>query len=187
MARRAVGVTALLLLVLACGACAKTPTAQSVDTVAQSDTSPPSAAAPTEEEPQSTPATAASEIIDDDTGQPVQTQAVAQWDEESREAVIEAATTAMTLFARPHVDHDTWWSDLEPLLTDQARADYAYVDPAVIPAHTVGQARLVDESSAYVAAVEVDTDVGAYTVTLIRQTGDSPWLASRFTPPEGVR
>ena len=95
--------------------------------------------------------------------------------------------STVAAFARPSLDYDTWWAELSPLLTQQAQQDYAYVDPANVPATGVtGPAAVVDETSAYVASVEVPTDVGTYTLVLTRVDAASPWLASRFTPPEGV-
>lgn len=108
-----------------------------------------------------------------------------EWDEASRQAVVDAAVTAMTAFARPGLAFDAWWEDIEPLLTPEAARDYAYVDPVNIPAAAVtGPAVIVDDTSAYLAHVEVPTDVGAYTLILSREDARAPWLVSRFTPPE---
>lgn len=125
--------------------------------------------------------------IDEDTGETITARTVPTWDKRSRTAVTQAAQTAMAAFARPSLDYTTWWAELSPLLTQQAQQDYAYVDPANVPATAVtGTATVVDETSAYVASVEVPTDVGTYTLVLTRVDAASPWLASRFTPPEGV-
>lgn len=130
---------------------------------------------------------APSGAVDEDTGETVSPQAVPTWDDASRQAATRAAVTAMTAFARPDVTFDTWWAQLSPLLTQQAQQDYSYVDPANVAAHAVtGAAKLVDESSAYVASVQVPTDVGTYTLVLTRADAGAPWLTSRFTPPEGV-
>lgn len=126
-------------------------------------------------------------VVDEDTGEVVQDQDVPVWDEESRAAATKAARVAMTAFAHPEMDFDTWWEQLSPLLTQQAQMDYAYVDPANIPARTVsGDPELVDETSVFVAHVQVPTDVGDYTLILTRADATSPWLTSRFTPPDGV-
>lgn len=126
-------------------------------------------------------------VVDEDTGETVAAHPVPRWDERSRADAVAAAGTAMTAFARPSLPFDTWWAELEPLLTQQAQQDYAFVDPANVPATAVtGPGTLVDETSAYVATVEVPTDVGVYTLVLTRADAASPWLASRFTPPEGV-
>lgn len=125
--------------------------------------------------------------IDEDTGETITARPVPTWDEQSRAAAVEAAQAAMNAFARPSLDYTTWWAELSPLLTQQAQQDYSYVDPANVPATAVtGPGTVVDETSAYVASVEVPTDVGTYTLVLTRADAASPWLASRFTPPEGV-
>ena len=112
---------------------------------------------------------------------------VPEWDDASQRAALDAATAAMRAFAQPDLDYDTWWSKLSPLLTQQAQQDYAYVVPANIPVREVtDNGELVDKESAFVGHVEVPTDVGTYTVIVIRADGASPWLVSRFMPPEGV-
>lgn len=126
-------------------------------------------------------------VIDEDTDETITARPVPTWDQQSRTAAIQAAQTAMAVFARPSLEYTTWWAELSPLLTRQAQQDYAYVDPANVPATAVtGTPLVVNETSAYVANVEVPTDVGTYTLVLTRVDADSPWLASRFTPPEGV-
>lgn len=146
---------------------------------------------PNETSPSATPSplpTAPHGLINEDTQQTIAPDAEAVWDDESRAAATAAATKAMTAFARPKLDHDTWWAELSPLLNQQAREDYAYVQPQAIPASSVtGPAKITDDSSALVVHVSVPTNVGAYDVILNRVDGASPWLAARFTPPEGVR
>jgi len=130
---------------------------------------------------------APSGLVDEDTGETITPQAVPEWDEASRSSVVDAAAVALRAFARPGLDSETWWAELQPLLTQQAAEDYAYVDPANIPVRKVtGAGKLVDKSSAYVGTVEVPTDVGAYTVILTRKSADAEWKVSRITPPEGV-
>jgi len=125
--------------------------------------------------------------IDEDTGETIEAHPVPTWDEQSRTSAETAAQTAMAAFARPSLDYTTWWSELSPLLTQEGQEAYSYVEPANVPATAVtGPARLVAETSAYVANVEVPTDVGTYTLVLTRDDAASPWRASRFTPPEGV-
>jgi len=123
--------------------------------------------------------------VDDHTGEKVTPIAVPTWDAESRSSVVAAAEKAMTAFARPSLDEETWWSELEPLLNAQAAQDYSYVDPANIPATAItGQGVLTDESSAYVGYVDVPTDAGIYRLILNRSDAVSPWLVSRISPPE---
>lgn len=124
-------------------------------------------------------------LIDEDTGETVEPAPVPQWDDASRAAVVEAAESALRAFARPDLDYDTWWAELEPLLTAQAAEDYAYVDPANIPIRQLtGPGVIIDDTSAYVATIEVPSDVGRYHVVLTRKDAAAPWLASRITPVE---
>lgn len=124
-------------------------------------------------------------LVDEDSGETVEPAPVPEWDEASRVAVIDAAEAAMTAFARPELDYETWWTDLEPLLTPQAGETYAYVDPANIPARQVtGEGLLVNDTSAYVATVEVPTDAGRYHLVLNRKDAAAPWLVTRLTPVE---
>ncbi len=126
-------------------------------------------------------------LVDEDTGETIKPQTVPEWDEESRRGVVAAAEAAMRAFARPEADYRTWWAQLEPLLTPQAAQDYAYVDPANVPAREVtGPGELAWDTSAYVGRVEVPTDAGTYTLLLIRQDADSPWLVARITPSDGA-
>ena len=158
--------------------------------------SPPANSSPSAHTPTSTSApleldqftTASPGVIDEDTGEVVEPQPVPSWDPASREAAVVAAQTAMTTFAQPSLDHDTWWAALSPLLTQQAQQDYAFVDPVNVPASAVtGPGVLRDDTSAYVATVEVPTDAGTYVLILTRTDATAPWLASRFTPPEEDR
>lgn len=123
--------------------------------------------------------------LDEDTQETASPVAVPTWDEASRTSIIKAAETAMKAFARPSLDQKTWWADVQPLLTQQASADYSYVQPASIPANKVtGAGKLVDDSSAYVGVVEVPSNAGTYTLILNRSAANAPWKVSRFTPPE---
>ena len=126
-------------------------------------------------------------VINEDTEEPVIVEAVPQWDEASQTAVIQAAEKAMSTFARPDLGYDTWWAGIQPLLTLDAAQNYVYVDPENIPVREVtGTGVIIEDSSAYVATVEVPTDAGRYHVLLIRKDADAPWLVSRITPIEEV-
>lgn len=126
-------------------------------------------------------------VPDEDTGEIVTAESVPVWDAASRKSAIAAAEKVMAAYARPALTFDEWWAALQPLLDQQASRDYAYMDPARIAASQVtGAAVITDESSAYVAHVNVPTDAGTYGVILSRYDADAPWLTSRFVLPEGV-
>lgn len=99
-------------------------------------------------------------------------------------AAMNVATAAMGAFARPGVDAGTWFAELAPLLTPAAQAAYTGTDPSRVPAAAVtGPPRAGDSPSAYLATVTVPTDVGDYTVLLVREGAGTPWLVERLTPP----
>jgi len=179
--RLAIGAGIATVVALTLSACA-------VQGESQSPTTPPATSASTStplDLGQFTPAP--SGAIDEDSGETIAPKAVATWGNSSRAAAVAAAETVMTAFARPTLDQTTWWAQLSPLLTQQAQLDYSYVDPANVPASAVtGHGALVDETSAYVARVQVPTDIGTYTLVLTRAGADSPWQASKLSPPEGV-
>ena len=132
-------------------------------------------------------ARAPSGIIDADSGETHGPRPVPVWDDESRQSAIAAAEAAMRAYARPNLGFDEWWAQLQPLLDQKATADYAYMDPSRIIATTVtGPAVITDDTSAYVAFVDVPTNAGTYGVVLSRADTDAPWLAGRFILPEGV-
>jgi hypothetical protein len=181
---RATVTAATLLLLAACsggGAPAGAPTqAPSPSTTASAS---PSASPSFPESGGHSPAPTG--LINEDTGQVQENYDVPTWDPESREAALNVATRAMRAFARPGADAESWWSELEPLLSDQAAHDYAYVDPAAIPARKItGGAKIVDDASAFVAVVQVPTDVGPYKVTISRQDAADEWRVDRLTPPQ---
>lgn len=127
--------------------------------------------------------------IDEDTGETIVPEAVPTWDAQSRTGVVEAAETAMRAYARPDLSAKAWLDGLTPLLDQKAAQDYSFIDPARIVATDVtGPGTITDDTSAYVAFVDVPTNAGTYSVVLSR-TGagaDAPWLVSRFIVPEGV-
>ncbi|MEJ5913174.1 hypothetical protein WDV86_01900 [Pseudokineococcus sp. 1T1Z-3] len=119
-----------------------------------------------------------------------------EWDRASREEAVTAGDAVMRAFVRPDQTAETsvieaeWWETLAPLLTSEAQDAYFYVDPAEVPATAVtGPAALVEPESgttAFLATVQVPTDVGTYDVLLARTGGEAPWLAERISPPESL-
>lgn len=127
--------------------------------------------------------------VEDDTqpGVTITPLAVPTWDAGSRAAATARAAEIMTAFARPTLGYEDWWADLAPLLSEQAQQDYSFVDPANIPVHAViGDPVLVDESSAFLARVQVPTDVGVYELLLSRTDATASWVGESITPPAGV-
>lgn len=125
--------------------------------------------------------------IDEDSGETHGPRTVPTWDDSSRQSAVAAAQTVMLAYARPNLGFDEWWANLQPLLDQKATQDYAYMDPSRIVATTItGAPVITDETSAYVAYVDVPTNAGRYGLILSRVDGDSPWLTSRFILPDGV-
>ncbi len=94
------------------------------------------------------------------------------------------ATALMRAFARTDLPQEQWWDGVAGYFTPAARPIYQSTDVANVPVHKVveGSAQLLPDSTKFRAAVTVDTDNGAYTVTLVRADGD--WLVDRATPPK---
>ncbi|RCV53758.1 hypothetical protein DEF23_17020 [Marinitenerispora sediminis] len=91
----------------------------------------------------------------------------------------------MTAFVSNRSDEEAWWEEIRGHLSPQAQMEFQETDPANIPATEVtGDGELADDSSAYLAWVDVPTDVGTYEVLLSRTEQDSPWQVERLTPPE---
>jgi hypothetical protein len=163
---------ALLAAVLLCVACA--PAATTTPAPAASTTSTPSA-------PVSLSASSGPQAP----GGTVPATIGISWDQASKDRAVDVAEKAMADFARPAVEERQWANDLARWLTPQATADYSAVDPANIPASRVtGPVTLsVDESNGYAVMAAVPTNVGTYTVQLLRTGKDAPWKVNRLTPP----
>ena len=105
------------------------------------------------------------------------------WDQQARREAITAAEEVLTAFARPDISQGEWWRDLGPMMTPSARQVYNSVDVAEVPVREVkGKGRITDDSSPYLATVEINTDRGKYTVLMARTGQGAPWLAERIEP-----
>lgn len=99
-------------------------------------------------------------------------------------AAITAAHDVMTRYARPQLSAQAWLNGMDPVLTQDAGAEFADTDPSQIPAHHVtGEAILAPDSTGSGAIATVPTDAGTYQVFLIRANGSTVWLAEQITPP----
>lgn len=138
-----------------------------------------------------TPATAAPATVDGPNDVEMSAQpapVLPTQDAASSAAAVDLAQRAMTAFARPTLNADTWFADLAPLLTPSARAAYTGTDPAEVPTRAVtGPGRAAESPSAFLADIVVPTDVGNYRLLLSRESGDADWLVETITAPDGVR
>ncbi len=168
---------AVLLSVVLLYGCTDTPTPTPPST--------PSAPAPS---PSSSSIEVATEgAINEETDETISAEPIPTWDEAAESAARDTAITAMTAFARPELSYDDWWAQLQPLLTQEAAETYVYTDPINIPVTKVtGDATVVESSSAYLALVDVDTNVGTYQVLMVRTDDTTPWLAGEFAPPPNL-
>ncbi|MGY1634285.1 hypothetical protein ACI784_21510 [Geodermatophilus sp. SYSU D01186] len=108
-------------------------------------------------------------------------------DDASRSAALDAASAAVTAFARPTLDPAQWWAELQPLLSPAAATAYEGTDPAAVPASAVtGPPQPTPAVSAYLSTVLVPTDAGEYAVLLVREGDGAPWLVERITPVESA-
>jgi len=108
------------------------------------------------------------------------------WGPVDRQTARATAMAAMKDFARPDADPREWANDFARWLTPQATSDYSAVDPANIPVRSVtGEAVLhTDPGNGFGTEATVPTDIGDYTVQLLRQDQDAPWKVHRLIPPK---
>lgn len=124
-------------------------------------------------------------LVDETTGEDVTPATVPTWSASEHENAIQTARHVLETFAQPEATYETWWSQLEPLLTPGAAQDYAYVVPEVIPVSKIlSDGVIIDDASAHFVIVEFTTDAGRYHILMSRTDGDAPWLATRISPIE---
>jgi hypothetical protein len=158
--RRRLAPALALLVAAAVGGCARS---------AATDTGPAGAASP----PAAATATSATEPE----------AAPAPPDPAAAEQARTRATAFLRAFARTDLDQQAWWNGVADYFTPAAAAIYRSTDVANVPVHTVeeGSARLLPDTTRYRAEVTVGTDIGTYTVVLLR--ADDDWLVDRAVPP----
>lgn len=108
------------------------------------------------------------------------------WRAGDEQAAKDVALKAMADFARPAADKTQWANDFARWLTPKATADCSDVDPANVPASRItGAVKLtVDQSNGFGATATVPTNIGPYTVQLLRASQEAPWKVNRLTPPD---
>lgn len=107
------------------------------------------------------------------------------WDDSARRDAKDTATKVMELFARPDVESTTWHKDINPYLTEEARADHASFDPSYLDITGIskGAVKLAAGGSAQRATVEVPTRPKdeLYKVDVVRMP-DGSWAVDGITP-----
>lgn len=102
------------------------------------------------------------------------------WDDAARASAVQLAERAVAAWLNTGRGEQAWRDGLASWLSPDAVDFYAAVDPRnIAPGAVDGASRVVDESSVYLAVVEVPTTAGSYTVTLNRVTATDPWHAQR--------
>jgi len=102
-----------------------------------------------------------------------------------------AGERAWAAFSDRGLSRDAWWKQLEPLLSDSARAVYVYDDPRNLPSMTLtGKPRLAPkppDRPHYTAEVVVPTSEGVFALDLERHSLKSRWLLYAINFPPGVQ
>lgn len=118
----------------------------------------------------------------DDAG-PVEVRTPATPDDGSAEQAQDRAVAFMRAFARTDLEQQAWWDGVAGFFTPAAAPVYRSTAVENVPVHQVveGSGRLLPGTTKYRAQVAVQTDIGSYTITMIR--ADGQWLVDRATPP----
>lgn len=101
--------------------------------------------------------------------------------------VVAFVEQAMGHFASPELTPEAWLNGMMPYLSEQGAEKFAGTDPANIPAHHVGAARLLDHPIAIMVRVAVPTDNptgdGEYLVSVSRRSVTEPWGIDAIRQP----
>lgn len=106
---------------------------------------------------------------------------------EDHDKEVRLADDTMRAFVARDRGYDAWWADLSQYLGDDAKEAYAYTDPANVPASEVTGRSLLSSVQDDMLTVLVPTDIGSYSVELVREQSDGPWVIYRLWPPEGAQ
>lgn len=107
------------------------------------------------------------------------------WDASAAGEAKSTATKVMRLFARPDVESTTWHKDIDPYLTDGAKADHESFDPSYLEVTGVSKegTKLDSGASAQRARVQVPMRPTGevYKVDLVRMPNGT-WAVDGITP-----
>jgi hypothetical protein len=178
--RRRLAPALALVVATAVGGCARSAATETGPAAAESPPAAASAASTT-----SAPFSSGEPVPPplDDAGPTEPEAAPAPPDPAAAEQARTRATAFLRAFARTDLDQQAWWNGVADYFTPAAAAIYRSTDVANVPVHTVeeGSARLLPDTTRYRAEVTVGTDIGTYTVVLLR--ADDDWLVDRAVPP----
>ena len=116
-----------------------------------------------------------------ETGGPDGEAAVPRWDESSRAAAVQLSERAVAAWVNTGRGESAWRTGLASWLSRDAVEFYAAVDPRnIVSAKVTGPGRVTDDTSPYLATVEVPTSAGVYQITLNRVGPLDPWEVQRL-------
>ncbi|OMH32529.1 hypothetical protein [Tersicoccus sp. Bi-70] len=109
------------------------------------------------------------------------------WGPGDQKAAESAALGAMKAYAQPGMAHSPWLAQMRPRVTAGFAAELTSFDPSYLTVSKVTGAprTTIQKTNTYQAVVTVPTNEGAYTVTMLRSSQHSPWLATSIVPPLG--
>lgn len=109
------------------------------------------------------------------------------WAPGDQQAAQAAALGTMKSYAQPGMAHSPWLAQMRPRVTDNFAAELTSFDPTYLTVSKVtGEPRTTTQkTNTYQAVVTVPTNEGAYTVTMLRSSQHSPWLANSIVPHLG--
>jgi hypothetical protein len=105
------------------------------------------------------------------------------WDVGAEAQVKETAATAMTMFARPGVPEQQWFSELAPLLSSAYAEDAKYIDPARVPFNKITEGPVISREAQNPLTVTASffTNDGPWDMMLHRAGQDEPWLVTSIS------
>lgn len=98
------------------------------------------------------------------------------WDAAATERAQARAVAFVRAFVRTDLSEEDWYAGIRGFLSEEAQEKYLTVDPRNVPSTEItGDAQLVDDSSVFLAIVEVPTAAGVFAVTLSRSEAGQDW------------
>ena len=98
------------------------------------------------------------------------------WDAAATEQAQARAVAFVRAFVRTDLSEEDWYAGIRGFLSEEAQDNYLTVDQRNFPSTEItGDAQLVDDSSVFIAIVEVPTSAGVFAVTLSRSEAGQDW------------
>ena len=82
--------------------------------------------------------------------------------------------------------YESWWANLEPLLSAEARDVYSYTDPASIPALKITEhGAETNNDNPFLVTITFGTTAGTFGVDLSRTSLNGKWIGESIIFPGG--